>query len=389
MTALTDRIQEKVDWLFPQLVAWRRHFHEHPELSFQEQETAAFVYDRLADFGGYELSRPTETSVVARLITGRPGPTLALRADMDALPIQEENALDFASKIPGVMHACGHDGHTAMLLGAAKLLAEQRSSLRGELRLFFQHAEELFPGGGQQLVDAGVMEGVDTVVGAHLGSSLPTGKIGVCLGAMMAAPDTFSITVVGSGGHAAHPNQTVDSVAIAAQVITNLQHIVARNIDPLDSIVVSVTQLQAGTADNVIPGSAWMGGTVRSLDPALRDSMPQRLERVVRGICEAHGAHYSFEYRRGYRPVINDATVTEWVAEVVRSELGGGALRGDPAEHGRRGLLGLSAEGTRQLLHRRIGKSRSGERLSPPSPQVHHRRGGHAQRGRRLHRFSP
>ncbi|MBM4187513.1 MAG: amidohydrolase [Gemmatimonadetes bacterium] len=305
-----------------QVVAWRRHLHRHPELSFHEHETARFVEATLATFGGLELSRPTPTSVLARLITGRPGPTLAFRADIDALPIQEENSHDFVSTAPGVMHACGHDGHTAVLLGVARALTERRDILVGELRFIFQHAEEVLPGGAQALVDAGVMEGVDLIVGQHVWSTLEHGRIGVKEGAMMAAPDTFFITVRGRGGHAAEPDETVDPIPVAAQVVMALQTIVSRTVDPIEPAVLSVTQFHAGTTHNVIPEEAKLVGTVRTFDKALRARIPKDMERIVKGITEAHGAEYEFAWQDGYRPVINDAGVTARVAAVARTLFG-------------------------------------------------------------------
>ncbi|GEL04621.1 M20 family metallopeptidase [Rummeliibacillus stabekisii] len=308
------------------VIKWRRHLHENPELSFEEEKTAQFVYDTLESFGNLELSRPTKTSVMARLIGPNPGKTLALRADMDALPIHEENTFEFASQVPGVMHACGHDGHTAMLLGAAKILSGLKDQIKGEVRFFFQHAEELFPGGAEEMVQAGVMDGVDLVIGTHLWSPLELGKIGVVYGPMMAAPDTFWLTVNGKGGHAALPHQTVDSIAVAAQVVTNLQHIVSRNTDPLDNLVLSVTQFVGGTTHNVIPGSVDICGTVRSFDADLRKTIPEKMERVIKGITEAHEATYDFKYEFGYRPVINDEEVTTVIEETVREVFGEEAL---------------------------------------------------------------
>jgi amidohydrolase len=309
-----------------QVIAWRRHLHQNPELSFQEEKTSQFIFDTLQSFGNLEISRPTKTSVVARLIGPEPGKTLAIRADMDALPIQEENTFEFASQNPGVMHACGHDGHTAMLLGTAKILSGLKEHIKGEVRFLFQHAEELFPGGAEEMVEAGVMDGVDLVIGTHLWSPIEKGKVGVVYGSMMASPDTFWITVNGKGGHAALPHQTIDSIAVAAQVVTNLQHIVSRNTDPLDSLVISVTQFLGGTTHNVIPGSVKIWGTVRSFDPALRESIPAKMERVVKGITEAHEASYEFKYEFGYRPVINDNEVTTVIEETVREVFGEEAL---------------------------------------------------------------
>lgn len=324
--SVTVDLNKAAEDLREDVIKWRRHLHENPELSFEEEKTAQFVYDTLESFGNLELSRPTKTSVMARLIGPNPGKTLALRADMDALPIHEENTFEFASQVPGVMHACGHDGHTAMLLGAAKILSGLKDQINGEVRFFFQHAEELFPGGAEEMVQAGVMDGVDLVIGTHLWSPLELGKIGVVYGPMMAAPDTFWLTVNGKGGHAALPHQTVDSIAVAAQVVTNLQHIVSRNTDPLDNLVLSVTQFVGGTTHNVIPGSVDICGTVRSFDADLRKTIPEKMERVIKGITEAHEATYDFKYEFGYRPVINDEEVTAVIEETVREVFGEEAL---------------------------------------------------------------
>ncbi len=263
-----------VDAVKDEVVGWRRRLHENPEVSFEERETARFVHETLESFGGFELWRPTETSVVAHLAGAGPGRTVALRADIDALPVQEENDFEFASRNPGVMHACGHDGHTAMLLGVAKVLSSMREDISGEVRLVFQHAEELYPGGAGEMVEKGVMDGVDAVVGIHLWASLPVGKIGLAYGPMMGSPDTFRLTIKGSGGHAAMPYRTVDSIAVGAQVVTNLQHVVSRNVSPMDNAVLSVTRFVGGTTHNVIPGSVEMEGTVRTLDPEVREKCP-------------------------------------------------------------------------------------------------------------------
>lgn len=318
----TATLNQEAEQLKEQVIAWRRYLHQNPELSFHEEKTAQFVYDTLVSFGSLDVTRPTKTSVMARLIGSQPGRVLAMRADMDALPITEENTFAFVSTNPGVMHACGHDGHTAMLLGTAKILSGMKDRIKGEVRFLFQHAEELFPGGAEEMVQAGVMDGVDMVIGTHLWAPMEFGKVGICPGPMMAAPDTFYITITGKGGHAALPHQTVDSIAIAAQVVTNLQHIVSRNTDPLDNLVISVTQFIGGTTHNVIPGSVSICGTVRSFDQKLRDSVPALMERVVKGITEAHGATYEFKYEYGYRPVINDEEVTRLMESIVTETLG-------------------------------------------------------------------
>lgn len=308
------------------VIGWRRYLHQHPEVSFHEERTAQFVHDTLTELGGLEITRPTKTSVVARLIGLQPGPILAIRADMDALPITELNEVEYASQNPGVMHACGHDGHTSMLLGAATVLTGLRDRLHGEVRFIFQHAEEDYPGGAQEMVDVGVMDGVDMVIGAHLWLPMPVGKVGVKAGPLMAAPDVFRLVVRGAGGHAALPHETVDSIAVAAQVVTNLQHIVARNVDPLDNAVVSVTRFNAGTASNVIPGSAELAGTVRTFDAGLRARIPELMERIIRGVTEAHGATYELTVQRSYRPVVNDEKATAFLRRVVEDAVGADAL---------------------------------------------------------------
>lgn len=323
---LAETLNKLVDEIKEEVIQWRRYLHQYPELSFQEEKTSQFVYETLQSFGNLELSRPTKTSVMARLIGAQPGKVLAIRADMDALPIQEENTFEFASRNPGVMHACGHDGHTAMLLGTAKILSRLKDHIKGEVRFLFQHAEELLPGGAQEMVQAGVMEGVDMVIGTHLWSPLETGKIGIAYGSMMAAPDQYTIKVIGKGGHAASPHETIDSIVIAAQVVTNLQHIVSRNVDPLDNVVVSVTKFVGGTAYNVIPNSVEIWGTVRYFDPKLGETIPSLMERIIKGITEAHGASYEFEYTYGYRPVVNDEKVTRVIEETVREVFGDEAL---------------------------------------------------------------
>lgn len=298
-----------------QLIEWRRHFHRYPELSFQEEKTSQFIYDILQTIPHLEISRPTKYSIMARLTGKRPGKTIAIRADMDALPIREENQFEFVSKNPGVMHACGHDGHIAMLLGTVYTLVEQREKIQGEIRFLFQHAEENFPGGAGEMVAAGVMEDVDYIIGAHLWASLEVGKVGVIYGPAMAAPDVFKITIEGKGGHAGIPHETVDSIAIGTQVVTQLQQIVSRLTDPLDSLVLSVTQFHAGTTHNVIPEQAKIEGTVRSLKHELREQTAQRIENIVKHITEAYGATYHYSYEYGYRPVVND----EWVTQLVEN----------------------------------------------------------------------
>ncbi|MFC5403476.1 amidohydrolase [Cohnella soli] len=325
-----EHLLAQAEAIYPKVVEWRRYLHRHPELSFAEKKTAAYIAELLRTFGGGSLvvSQPTPSSVMARLIGSRPGKVLAIRADIDALPIEEDTGLAFSSENAGVMHACGHDGHTATVLGVARIAAEQMHTdeFEGEIRFLFQHAEELPPGGADEMVAAGVMEGVDWVIGAHLQSPVEVGKVGVVAGPMLASPDTFYITIKGVGGHAAEPHRAVDTIAIGAQVVTNLQHIVSRAANPMKPLVVSVTQFIGGHAHNVIPGSVELCGTVRCMDPELRDQVPELMERIIDGITQAHGAEYELRYVYGYRPLINHKEVTQIVADTIVELFGKEAL---------------------------------------------------------------
>lgn len=301
-----------------QVIEWRRKLHRHPELSYEEVKTSQFIFDTLKSFGNLEVERPTKTSVLAKLKGKNPGKTLAMRADIDALPIKEENDFEFKSENENVMHACGHDGHTAMMLGAAKILSEQKDAINGEIRFIFEHAEESFPGGAYELIQAGVLDGVDHIIGAHLMSTLDFGKIGITYGHMMAAADGFWITIKGKGGHGGLPHATVDSIVVGAQVVNNLQQIVSRNVDPLDSVVLSIGNFVAEGAGNVIADKVEMNGIVRSFDPKYREIIPKRIEEVLKGITEAHGASYTLDYQHGFPSLYNDTEVTKRVEDAIR-----------------------------------------------------------------------
>ena len=301
----------------PHVVAWRRQMHHNPELSFQEVQTAEFLANALQAIDGLTLERPTATSLVAVLRGGKPGATLAIRADIDALPIQDAKTCDYASGNPGAMHACGHDGHAAMLLGAAHILAGMRDQVPGEVRFFFQHAEELHPGGAQEMVDAGVMEGVDRVISAHVMSLLDVGHVSVIDGPTLASSDRFTLTVTGRGGHASMPNMSVDPLWVAAQIVTNLQAVVSRNTNPLDPVVVSVTRFHAGEAFNVIPDQAEIGGSVRCFSEEVRNQVPELIERIANGVAQAHGATVELNYVRGYSSVVNDPVIAGAMRDVV------------------------------------------------------------------------
>lgn len=307
------------------VIRWRRYLHQNPELAFNETATSQLVYDQLVEFG-LLVSRPTETGIMARLIGDKPGATIAFRADMDALPIQEETGLKFASRREGVMHACGHDGHTAILLGVAKLLSGVSKRLSGELRFLFQPAEEVPPGGAEAMVEAGVLEGVEAVIGLHLQALGEVGLVELRPGPVQAAADTFEIMVEGQGGHAAYPHKVVDSIAVAVEIVSNLQYIVSRNMDPLDPAVLSVTRFNGGTADNVIPMAVTLGGTVRIFKPELSDMVAERMQRIAGSVASAHGAGAVVRYRKGYRPVVNDEGATQRVREALRGTLGEAAV---------------------------------------------------------------
>ncbi len=321
-----ETVDRDTDSLLPKVVDWRRKLHMHPEVAFREVWTSQTIFDVLSAIDHIKVTRPTATSVLGELRGDGPGPGIAVRADIDALPIHEENDVAYRSSLKGVMHACGHDGHTAIVLGLATLLARHRNAFGGTIRFIFQHAEELAPGGAEELVGLGVMDDIQYVIGLHLWAPVSVGRIGLIAGPAMAAPDTFQCTIRGNGGHAAIPHQAVDPIVIGAQVITALQHIVSRTTDPLDPVVLSVTQFNAGTALNVIPDSAWFAGTVRTFDATLRTSIPAQMERIIAGITSSFGAGYEFSFDRGYRPVINDPDLTSRLASVVEKTFGAGAL---------------------------------------------------------------
>ncbi len=315
-------LRDEAEGLSEDLLRWRRHLHRHPELSFQERQTAAYIAEELSAIAGVAVTRPTATSVVGRLEGALHGRTVALRADIDALPIVEETGLPFASEHPGAMHACGHDGHAAMLLGAAQLLSRRRAGLEGQVLFVFQHAEELAPGGAQELVDLGVLRGVDAVLGQHLWLPLQSGRLGLGAGPVTAAVDTFEATLVGRGGHAAQPHLTVDAVVLAAQVVLAWQTVASRASDPLQPLVLSVTRIEGGQADNVLPDEVRVAGTLRSYDPPTRELALRRMEEILSGLAAAAGGSYSLRLTQGYAPVVNDPGLTERLRPILAEVLG-------------------------------------------------------------------
>jgi amidohydrolase len=324
------QVKEELDVLAgavtEQVIAWRRHLHADPELSFEEHRTGAFIAETLQSFGNIEVTRPSGTSVVGRLRGARPGPVIAIRADFDALPITEATGLPFSSKNPGVMHACGHDGHTAILLGTARVLSRLSDRIAGEIRFLFENGEETPPGGAVGMIANGAMEGVDRVIGLHLWSPYETGIVQVNARHVMAACDIFSIEVKGKGGHIGAPHATVDPIAIGAQIVTNLQHLVAREVDPLHAAVVGVTEFHAGRSVGVVPATALISGGTNTFDPGVRDLIERRIGEVAAGLCAAHGATCDYRYTRIYDTVINDPDTAAIVGDIARGLFADGTV---------------------------------------------------------------
>ncbi|ANU26006.1 M20 family metallopeptidase [Planococcus versutus] len=325
-----DQLFTKLDELYGEIVDIRRHLHEYPELSFEEVETAEYIalfHEKL----GHEVRRNVGgNGVLAYLKGDKPGPTIALRADFDALPIQEQTDVPFKSKNDGVMHACGHDGHTASLLGLAKALNSMHSEIEGTIVFLHQHAEELPPGGAIAMIEDGCLDGVDVIFGTHLQAQMPLGEIGYRSGPLQAAPDRFDIKILGRGGHAASPHDTKDSIVIGGQLINNLQQIVSRRINPLESAVVSICNFEAKNPYNVIADTAEMTGTVRTFKEDIRSFIEEEIERVIAGTCLVSGADYEYTYTRGYPTTVNHEEETNFLAALVSSVPGVEEVRETP-----------------------------------------------------------
>jgi amidohydrolase len=316
----------KIDWLqqandlADDIVRWRRDFHQHPELAFKETRTARIVAEELQALGMEVQTGVGQTGVVAVLEGAADGPTVLVRADMDALPIPTEITTEYASQTPGVMHACGHDGHTAVALGVARMFAAHRDQMKGRIKFVFQPAEEIGSGARAMKAD-GVLQDPrpDVSLGLHLWNDMPVGELGVASGPVMAGSGDFEITITGKGGHGAAPHMAIDPVVCAAQIILGFQTIVARTLDPLDTAVLSVTRLHTGTANNIIPQTAVMGGTFRFFKHSVAETIQQRMREIVEGICAAMNCTAQIQIKRTTEPVANADEVAAPIRHVFES----------------------------------------------------------------------
>lgn len=327
-TDLLARMKELANAQHAELVNIRRHLHENPELGFEEVATAQYIADYLAGLGLEVTRQVAKTGVVALIRGVQPGKTVAIRADMDALPIQELNEVPYKSKHPGKMHACGHDAHVAAAIGAARILWELRDQINGNVKFIFQPAEEA-PGGAEPMIAAGVLENpaVDAIIGGHVWGSLESGIIEVMSGPTMASSDIIRLKIIGKGGHAAQPHTTIDPIVIASEIVGALQKLVSRQTDPFESVVISICSFHAGDVFNVIPHSAYLEGAVRTLNNELRQELPHKIEKIIRGITEPYGATYELDYYLGYPVTVNDPGVTETVRRAAISVLGADKVR--------------------------------------------------------------
>ncbi|WP_428908191.1 M20 family metallopeptidase [Niallia sp. Krafla_26] len=313
-----EKLYQLLEEEYEEMVEIRRYLHQHPELSFQEVKTPKYIAEFHEKLGHEVRTGVGGRGVVATLKGGKLGPTVALRADFDALPIQEENDVPYKSKVDGIMHACGHDGHTATLLGLAKVLNRMKEDLQGTVVFIHQHAEEVPPGGAIDMIKDGCLDGVDVIFGTHLWATCPLGEIGYRTGPFMAAPDRFDIKIQGYGGHGSQPEFTKDSIVIAGQLINNLQQIVSRRVSPLDTAVVSVCSIEAKNPYNIIADTVSMTGTVRTFKEDVREFVEKEIDRVTKGTCLVSDADYTYTYTRGYPATVNHKEETEFLAQVAK-----------------------------------------------------------------------
>jgi len=331
---MVEDIKEEIKRLGPQLIAWRRDFHRHPEIAYQEKRTSSVIRGFLEKLG-LEVSACAGTGLKAVLDGQGPGKVLALRADMDALPLKEEGDKDYISENPEATHACGHDGHMAILMGVAKILAARRDQFKGRVIFLFQPAEERIPGGAKQMIEEGALDGVKAIFGLHLWQPLPTGTVGIVKGVMMAQPDQFSIVVRGRGGHGSAPQMTVDPILVASHLVINTQSIVSRNVDPLKPVVVSFGTIKGGTIYNIIPNEVSLTGTVRTFDHKLQVMAERRLRQISKETAKTFGATAELKYEKGYPPLVNHDKMVDFVLRVAKKILGEDKIRAiDPVMGG-------------------------------------------------------
>ena len=296
-------------------IAHRRHLHTYPEVSFKEAETSKYIQKVLDEYGVNYTT--INNSVIGRIKGEKPGKTIAFRADIDALPIQEENDVPYRSKNAGAMHACGHDAHTAALLGLAQIFSANPALIEGEVVFVFQHAEELLPGGAIVLVENGLMNDIDTIFGFHVWPDIETGTVGYSRGALMACTDRFHISLKGQGGHGSTPHKTKDSLLAGTSLVQQLQSIISRNVSPQIAAVLSVCYFNAGSAFNIIPDSCELGGTIRTTDVETRNLIKQRIEDICNGMASSYGLKVDITYEMGYPVLVNDANTVDKVVEGI------------------------------------------------------------------------
>ena len=308
-------IEKAVNQQFGEMVQLRRHLHMYPELSFQEIHTPAYIAEYLRNLDIDVREGIGGRGVVGSLIVDKSLPTVALRADFDALPIQDLKDTPYKSTVPGVMHACGHDAHTAIVLTAAKILSGMKDELKGNIVFIHQHAEEVDPGGAIQMIADGCLDGVDAIFGQHVSTSLDVGKIGYKYGTATGIPDDFTIKIKGRGGHASRPHDTIDPVAAGIALCNQLQYAVTRRTNAMDSVVLSITMFNAGNQHNVIPDEVTIGGTIRSFNHEMQETMIKELNRTLEGLVRTTGVSFDLDYMKGYPPVVNDDEMTDIVLE--------------------------------------------------------------------------
>jgi amidohydrolase len=323
---MNGQLKTEVEAIEKNLVEWRRDFHRHPEVESEERRTSKVVREYLEGLG-LPVRSAAGTGLTA-VLEGQPGGrTVALRADMDALPLTEEGDKEYISQNPGAAHACGHDGHMAILMGTAEILCRWKDRFRGRVVFIFQPAEEKPPGGAKPMIEAGALEGVDAAFGLHLWKDLPTGCVGVVKGPMMANSDSFAIVVRGRGGHGSMPQATIDPILAASHIVVNVQSIVSRNVDPLKPCVVSFGMVKGGTTFNIIPGEVTLIGTVRSFHPEVQKVAEKRLGEIAAETCRAFGASCVLNYEKGYPALVNHPEMVDLVLEVTRRTLGEDRIR--------------------------------------------------------------